>query len=95
MIKLDDEYGISVDKGSRCYQVGRIGIDKETGEEVVRGEWYYVTLAQALEGYMRKTQRTYIKENNVSLKQAIAELKKMREDFEKMLRSITEEELCD
>lgn len=95
MIKLDDEYGISIDKAARCYQVGRIGIDKDTGKETVRGEWFYVTLAQALEGYMRKTQRTFVKEHDITLKQAITELKKMRNDFEEKLRLATAEDLCE
>lgn len=94
MIRVDKDFVIQVDVNNyvACVDLHRIKVDKkgkESNDYLTIG--FYSTLENALQGILEYKMKKLLSENEVTLEQAIRDLKGVRDEFKELVKGIAEE----
>lgn len=89
MIKLKD--GWQIDADGRCYILQQEVVSKD-GKAYLTNQTYPSTLARAIECVMNREQMDVISSNDLTLKEALLEFKKLNDEFADLLEEVRREE---
>ena len=89
MIKLKD--GWQIDADGRCYILQQEVTSKD-GKVYLTNQTYPSTLARAIECVMNREQMDVISSNDLTLKEALVEFKKINNELKALLEEIKKEE---
>lgn len=94
MIKLDDIY--CIDSYEYGYQLLKLyGKSEKTGEDSYKTIGYCQSVEHALSIYIKEKQKKYVSENNVSIKEALNEFRKMNDEVKRLLKDICKSEVVE
>ncbi len=85
MIKVENDWVIESDGMQYILKERTYTYDKH-GRELFKTPTYYHSVEDALKGYARYKQLNFVKDNDMSVAQAIMEFKKINDDLEKIVR---------
>lgn len=89
MIRLKD--GWQIDTDGKCYILQQEVISKD-GKTYLTNQTYPSTLARAIECVMNREQMDIISKNDLTLKEALIEFKKLHDKFATLLEEVRREE---
>lgn len=94
MIRINDDYAIQVDQTN--YVLVRLGTvtkkdSKNYGEETSSTVGFYSTLDNALYAAMREIQRDALMDGDMSLGEAVSEVRRISREMKEMLSSLVDD----
>lgn len=82
-----------IDADERCYIVGKLKTratrEKDGTEEFIHNAKYYTTLSAAFEGILEAERRNIVRDNEMTLTEALSRMNDMQSEFRDLWRAET------
>lgn len=89
MIKVNEKYVIQAD--SNCYSLSILKTSK-SGKQYPQALSYHTTMSEAFESLVRREQRALVESNDMDLKEAVKEFKRIQDELCGTLKVISDKE---